>query len=397
MCYEETTDPIVPLADTYNLFYTEKEYQQVKQILQFQFQTMSRFSYSLEELLQFIYEQVTFPKHVTLRCLNELIQRQEPFRNPIGFTSYLKEKQNEFFLSYHVLTSKEEDVFYTQQGELYPIANPFTYLDQLELSSIESIMKTIQRYDQKGESVHYNTAKRVLSHLPKEVTLLILRGVIQLYYDDPTHHEERPYLKQLIEIGLEKNWLISSSTLQTTPPERYALVAGRYQWMPTGEWSVDNIGELVDILQSDPAITMYGFMLEGKLYLYDLAQKKFLTELKRHGRNCETIPIDNNRAGTSLQEFYQRLTGQPDLPTTDRTELCTYIKTGLEEFTLPETETTTKPFPLLFSLYVHETMREYIKKKQEEAVAKTKASKVPPRQNKDKSEPTEKRKTPKKP
>ena len=368
MCYEEKEDPVT-LSDTYNLFYTEKEYRQVKQIMQYQFQTVSRFSYSIDEIIQLIHDQqVTFPKHVTLRCLNELIQRQEPFMNPLGFTSYLKEHQNEFFLSYHVLTSKEEDVFYTQQGELYPYINPFMYLDQLELDSIELIMTTLRQSN-------IDTSIRILSQLPNELRLLILRGVIQLYHNEPVRRSSRPYLQQLIDIGIRQDWLLSTNTLETMPPERYMEMDGVYQWIiDTNTWSQDTIGDLIDILQSNAFITVYGYKKEGKLYLYDLAQKKFLSELKRFGRDCDNIPIEINRTGSSLHDYYKRLTGETNVSNIpkERIDICHAIKHQLESFTLDD-----KPFSLIFPSSVHETMRDYLKQKQEEQKAKPKVPTQP--------------------
>jgi superfamily II DNA or RNA helicase len=364
LCYEEDKDESVTLEDTYNLFYTEKEYRQVKEILQYQFKTVSRFSYAIDEMIQLIHDQnVTFPTHVTLRCLNEIIYRQERFVNPLGFTSYLKEHQNEFFLSFHILRSQEEDVFYTQQGELYPRIDPFVYINQLESDSINLIITSLRQSTM-------GTATRILSQLPKEVRFTILKGVIELYYDEPSSRASRPYLQLLMDSGISKDWLLAYDTIESMPPEKYIKVEGVYTWVKDiYSWTSENIKELIDILQSNSLITAYGYKKEGKLYLYDLAQKKFLTELKRSGRDCDTLPIEvDKKGGSSLHDYYKRLIGQSDVAIPkERSELCRIIKSQLASFTIDD-----KPFSLLFSGSVHDTMRAYLSEKQQ-----TKKQKVP--------------------
>jgi hypothetical protein len=214
-----------------------------------------------------------------------------------------------------------------------------------------------------------------------------------LYHDEPLRRSGRPYLQQLIDIGITQDWLLSNNTLESMPLERYIEIDGVYQWIiDTNTWTPDTIGDLIDILQSNALITVYGYKKEGKLYLYDLAQKKFLSELKRSGRDCDTIPIEiDKKGGSSLHDYYKRLTGETDVASIpiDRPDICHTIKLQLESFTIDD-----KPFSLLFPSSVHETMRDYLKQKQEEQKAKPKDP-TQPKPPKEKSDSQQKPKPPK--
>jgi len=369
-CMDEKPITKPDLTDTYNLFYTEKEYQKIKQILQLQFSTSNHFSYSFDELLGYIRDQVTFPLHVMLRCIIEIIQRQEPFINSLGFISYVKEKDNEFFLSYHVLQAKIEDIYYTQQGELYPETNPFEYIKRLEYASFETLMKELL-------TSNVLQGKRILSILPRSVSILFFKSFIEILYDPLHDRSIEPYLYQLLTIGKELDLVFSNHTIRSyydsmgelVPPERYEETAQGFQWVKQ-DWTMEKIQKLVHQLETDETIQLYGFRSEGKLYIYDLKEKKNLRQLKRSGTECTTgIPIQE------LQKYYSQLDpGHKILPDTKK-ELCVLIQDKLEQRpVLLDGETI--PISLLVDEYVHEKMRNRIEEEQEEKEKDAKEAKL---------------------
>jgi superfamily II DNA or RNA helicase len=126
------------LVDTYNLFYTEKEYQEIKKALQRKFSR--RFEYSIDEVMADINQ---YSDIVLLRSITLIIYRKEPFINPIGFVSYIKERDGILFLVNDPLAPADSSYLYqTKLGQLYPVQSFENYTTSYPLKNLSRILKS---------------------------------------------------------------------------------------------------------------------------------------------------------------------------------------------------------------------------------------------------------------
>lgn len=363
-CLDEKPIVKVELTDTYNLFYTEKEYLEIKQLILNQFQSVSFFSYSFDTLLKIVSDQVQFPRHVILRCINEIIERQEIITNPLGFPSYIKEKNNQLFLSYNLLTAKEEDVYYTQQGQLYPIIDPFLYIEQVENYSMDKLIKGLQ-------SSNPMITKRILTTISMERSIIIIKNAIELVHE-PHLVEIDAYLRNLLDIAKEITIVDDDNvTIYSTPKQRYEKIdgTGQYHWVILPELSQEYIRQIVNELKTNPAIRLYGYKANGMFYIYNLKDKSFLTDTKRSGAKCDNIKIDDIKEYSDLLppvDYDPRLSSFSK----EKEQLCEKIQKQLKEFTYesisPDGQSQRISFPLLFDHSLQQQIRAMIEQDQEE-------------------------------
>jgi superfamily II DNA or RNA helicase len=362
-CTDEEKQPREDLTDTYNLFYTDKEYKEIRQILQYQFSTSNHFSYSFEELIHIITNQVTtFPLHVILRCIIEIIQRHEPFTNSFGFKSYLKEKNNQFFLSYRILQSKEEDNYYIKQGQIYPDNNPFEYITQMEYNSMEMLLTNIKEEVKKK---NYENIKRILSILPLSLSILFCKSYIEIVHEPDFLQSNHLYINEILDCAKKIDLISSNDTIRsyhdssgtTIPPERYERTEDGFTWVAQN-WNDNRIQKLIDILEEDRRIIVYGYRTNGNLYLYDLTDKSFLRNLKRSGKDCSSFNFDQ------LKKYYKHYNPDSKENFNEKDKLCSLIQDKLEQHKITLSDEST-PISLLVDEYVHEKMREKIEKEKE--------------------------------
>jgi hypothetical protein len=363
-CLDEKPIEKEELTDTYNLFYTEKEYYQIKHLIQVQFQTVSFFSYSFDTLLKIITDQVQFPRHVILRCINEIIERQEIITNPLGFPSYLKEKNNQLFLTYNLLTAKEEDIYYTQQGQLYPIIDPFLYINIVEDYSMDKLIKGLQ-------SSNPSITKRMLTTIPMERSIIIIKNAIEIIHE-PHSVEINAYVRHVLDIAKELTMIDDDHvTIYSTPKQRYEQIdgTGQYNWVILQELSQEYIRQIVNQLKTNPAIRLYGYKASGMFYIYNLKDKSFLTDTKRSGAKCDNIKIDDIK---EYSELLPPVAYDPQLSSfsKEKDQLCEKIQKQLKEFTYdsisPDGQVKRISFPLLFDHSLQQQIREMIEQDQEE-------------------------------
>jgi superfamily II DNA or RNA helicase len=133
------------ITDTYNLFYTEKEYQELKLEVQKKFSI--RFEYHLYELLS---EPAIrrYSPIVSLRSLMSMISRHESFTNPLGFTSYLKEKNSVVFLVNDLTAAADPSYLYqTRVGQRFPVRGFGEYINRYPMEHLTEILKQIGEGD----------------------------------------------------------------------------------------------------------------------------------------------------------------------------------------------------------------------------------------------------------
>jgi hypothetical protein len=206
-----------PLEDTYNLFYTEKEYSELCHYIQVLFQTEREFSYSFEKLYDYFTKlcRITYPVHVILRCLNDIIENKEEFRNPNGFSSYLTEKYNIYYLTTHLFSIHDDHLYDAIHGPFYPKVDINKYLDHIEFDSIEQIIEHMK--------TNTSIAITILISLQDSLKELLFRAFIQKSNED-LPQDKRNFVESILAYGIKTNHI-----------KEYNDGSGRYYRLPTNE------------------------------------------------------------------------------------------------------------------------------------------------------------------
>lgn len=135
--------------DTYNLFYTEKEYQEIKRELQKQFSL--EFQYRIDELLA-VPDIRKFSDIVILRSITSMIQRNETFHNPLGFINYLKEKDGILFLIHdYTLPADMSQQYDTKLGQTYPVTSFENYSKDYQITNLKALLNRITTFIESGQ------------------------------------------------------------------------------------------------------------------------------------------------------------------------------------------------------------------------------------------------------
>ena len=252
-------EPEQEIVDTYNLFYTEKEYNSIKQFLQTQFSSRLQFSYRIEEFMQY----PAFSRYSTIvlmRCLSTIIHQHDPFINPLGWTSYLKERNNEYFLTYDMLEADPSSVFDTKLGQVYPIRSFSAYLTDYQYRNVMEILLRIKEELDQGRM---EQAIIVFRNILQPIQLQLLSEITKRNPDltNIVHPVERLIVSQLQSfIGSSGNVLENkedqvNTFLQTLRAKR----AAGYLYYGYGEdaLSISLIDNIPDAKSKGKACTSY--------------------------------------------------------------------------------------------------------------------------------------------
>jgi superfamily II DNA or RNA helicase len=329
------------LKDTYNLFYTEKDYQRMKRILQNHFQgrpitkNVSKFLYTLDQLKSLIQstQATSFPDHVVLRCLHEMIERKERFMDPYGFVCYLKESNNLYFLSYSILFSNESDAYYTSKSQSFPDQGSEEFLSQLE----EKRMSVNEDDPWDFRSVTQNVFL-FISQLLKQPSLknknyiqdylLLLRDhhpylyefymkqVIQTFMTKPS-----PLLSSLISILQENNKFIDGSLVIMSIQQRYDL--DTQAWIQVNPIPDSDIRILTRYFSRQEE-TFFGIISDGEFKIRSLKQRPTNLESLQYGKSKGNVC--NTANGTKIIEYLSLLGYEIPKETPSKPDLCNTLK-----------------------------------------------------------------------
>lgn len=176
--------------DTYNLFYTEVEYIQIKNCIQHllfnsSISSTKSFTFTFRQIHKIVME-YKYPTHVIFRCIKEIIEKKESFINPHGFNCYLNEKNGLYFLSNELFTYLPSDIYDCKYGPVYPNCLPNNAINQIELNNIPTIMN------------HLKTSISLLDQIHPFLLHCIFIAYIQKQYsiDNP-----------VIQYGLNKGYI----------------------------------------------------------------------------------------------------------------------------------------------------------------------------------------------
>jgi hypothetical protein len=297
----KTSAPLPEYKDTYHLFYGENEYRLIKDYLQTLFQTTLTYKYSCDQLITLIQSHSGFPTHVILRCLNDIIQHQETFVSPNGFTAFLKEHHNMFFLSYNLFFTDESDIFYTQKGQVHPNLNHDMYLKYLE----EQLFPTPAFH-------HFITLHKDLSmdHLKElmdideHVKRVFIKCCIQI-----TSEMNRTDLVPILNYAVHQN-ILSDHTTFIEPPESYQQKDGVWGWhLVEIQLMIESeiIAMSYALLKTDAPAIAYNSEEGFKVFILENdpnTRLKNLTYGKTKGTVCPTLN------GTKLKHLYRQLFGE---------------------------------------------------------------------------------------
>lgn len=314
-CYDPPgTNVVKELKDTYNLFYTEKDYQRMKAILQNHFQgipitkNISKFLYTLDQLKSLIQstQSTSFPDHVVLRCLHEMIERKERFMDAHGFFSYLKESNNIYFLSYSILFSNESDAYYTSTSQSFPIQDSNTFLDSLEIKRMSVDEKEKWDFSTLTKNLFFEIS-RLISLYPQENKIkYFIKDYFILLRDEHLYlytfymkeliknyiitNPKRPIVKLLIQLFQQGNIFINSNLILLETNERYNIETD--SWIKMNPIPDLDIKILTHYFAREEE-TFFGIISDGKFKIRDLKQKesniKSLSYGRAKGNECYTL------------------------------------------------------------------------------------------------------------
>lgn len=342
-----TVGTLPPITDTYNLFYTEKEFNAIRSFIQEQFLSSPRFSYHIKEWIDHP-SLSTYNHIVLLRTLYSLIYHYEPFRNPLGFTSYLKESRDVFFLSHDILIQSDLSYLYdTRIAQSFPSEQVSHDLEQYQISHFVEILTLIRNSVRAG---HLVLAKRTFEALSEEVQSGLLKQMlVRLYVPAKKKPNE---LEQFILDQMNDSFRIQDEVpYLIDTKESLDLTSGKWGknlLLPPNEAVVKETYErLIQIKQQSvsqriaegedekeaatKALDHYGIIeSDGTLKLSAIST---IPDIGKKGQVCTTTRanllkniLENLLQGEKLQS------GGKEIPYPDsNTELCTLIRAKLEE------------------------------------------------------------------
>lgn len=287
-CDYECANPAAgePIYDTYNLFYTEREFNAIREFIQSQFSTSSRFSYHIQEWIENV-ARITSPL-VFFRCLYHLVYRYAEFRSPLGFVAYLKESNDTFFLSPDMLSQSDTSYEYDARiGQTLPLHD----LDGYAIEHLPDIIRRIR--DRLGTP----SAGRIADALPKSVKESILRHILER---DVRGEFETFILEQFRELHSE------------------GPVVGNLRldggWVPLVEEDADS----AYLRLEKEGVQTYGYTTDGGLILSTVAE----IGTANMGKNCANYGVDDLKR--KIMELYpaQSLSAL----TNEKAVLCAQIK-----------------------------------------------------------------------
>lgn len=349
-CFETNKKSIAPveiLKDTYNLFYTEKDYLQIKRILQSHFQRPDnyfyRFTYTLNNIMYLIQAILTVPDHVVIRSLTEIIERKERFLDANGSYSYLKRDRDIYYLSYDILHSNVDDAYYTEQGAIYPFCNKNKYLDQLENKRFENVftfIKTNENATERIFSFHPRLVKDILKttieliNHPKinsfntPLARLFARQFIQ------TSAVDTPLLKIMIDKAKKRGLIKDNILIEEDKEFKYAETKNnRWEWVETvtvPDSDIEKLGMFFGFGRQ----TFYGIRDGGIFKMVDLLQEDSKTKQPR-------TPIKNLMYGKNKGTEHP----SPDVKQRYR-DVLKLVETKDEKIDMPQFEETLMNMPL---------------------------------------------------
>jgi superfamily II DNA or RNA helicase len=288
-CEYECANPEAgePIYDTYNLFYTEREFNAIREFIQSQFATSSRFSYHIQEWIENEHlGRLTSPL-VFFRCLYHLVYRYAEFRSPLGFISYLKESNDTFFLSPDMLSQSDTSYEYDARiGQTLPLHD----LDGYALEHLPAVIRRIR------DRIGTPSAGRIADALPKSVKESILRHILET--------DQRG--------GFETFLIDHFRDLHSEGPVVGNLRLDGGRWVPL----VEEDAEVAYTRLASEGIQTYGYTTDGGLILSTVAE----IETANMGKNCVNYGIAELKS-----KIMELRPGQTNLKNEKET-LCVQIK-----------------------------------------------------------------------
>ena len=210
--------------DTYNLFYTDVEYNVIKNCIQHLLfnspkSSIISFTFTFSQIHKIVI-QYEYPTHVIFRCIKEIIEKKESFINPHGFTCYLKEKEGLYFLSNELFTYLPSDIYDCKYGPVYPNCLHNDAIDQIELNNIPIIMNHLKTSISLLDQIHPFLLHCIfMAYIEKESldNPVIQYGLVNGYIDrslkmlqnyDTKLHKWTPIINPIQHVGVAEEMAI---------------------------------------------------------------------------------------------------------------------------------------------------------------------------------------------
>lgn len=310
------------ITDTYNLLYADTEYSNILSLLRQQFLSSPKFSYTLDELMQ--NPELSKYKQITLmRSLFNIIYRYEQFYNPLGFTSYLKHKDNEFFLSHDMLSHSDTSYIYdTRLGQRFPSdKQTFSdYISSYQATHLTEIMKKIKSYLEKEKN---EVATRMFKAISISIRQAIVKQTLErIYYEK----KEVRDIDSFILDSSETLYQVNSDTEIIFVPtnERLDVLTGKWTMNKTIPDIILDFYKYLTQIKEQQGINYYGINTEDGSYLISTIDN--ITNLSKKGQKCNSYTKDElhqillNLVGPSRMDIsnqrYTPVDGEPILVNT---------------------------------------------------------------------------------
>ena len=304
------------ITDTYNLFYTEKEYRELKREVQ------KKFSYKFEYHLYEILSEPAIRRYspiVVLRSLMSMIARNESFITPLGFPAYLKEKNASLFLVNEIKASPDYSYLYqTRLGQSFPARTFGEYVNRYPVENLALILKQIQEGDE--------LAKLVFKELDDELRFEVLKYCL---YEKYAEGRTTPLI-EFITTAMAKEYIFDEDLAVELKKE--TLLIPEKKWVEKveekkNEDDVQEIYQKIKTFSEEKGLQEYAIAFGKTIKISTL---NAIPVLSNKGRVCGTyekpylIPLLEKLVSVSKKPLVDDLGNAIEIPT-KKDDICKLI------------------------------------------------------------------------
>jgi len=228
------------LVDTYNLYYGEKEIEEIKEIINeiYLYKSM----YDFEEIYNIVLSRMEdIPPIILARALNEIIMYNMPIYNRMGFENYLREDRNLYFLvDSPFVSSIFTSSYYSSHPE--PITNFDSIDDMLKYWHYENIDNVIEMLRENEDNLEL--VRKILSNLPDYIVQDIVEiFIIAKVKKSPANKVLQNVIYKLFEtkiLQVDKKVFL---TIDKDNIKRMKKEGDSYVWLPASQEDISKLGE----------------------------------------------------------------------------------------------------------------------------------------------------------
>ena len=228
------------LVDTYNLYYGEKEIEEIKEIVSeiYLYKSM----YDFEEIYNVVLSRMDdIPPIILARALNEIIMYNMPVYNRMGFENYLREDRNLYFLvDSPFVSSIFTSSYYSSHPE--PITNFDSIDDMLKYWHYENIDNVIEMLRENEDDLEL--IRKILSNLPDYIVQDIVEiFIIAKVKKSPANKVLQNVIYKLFETKIIQQDKKVFLTIDKDNIKRMKKEGDDYIWISASSDDISRLGE----------------------------------------------------------------------------------------------------------------------------------------------------------